>query len=200
MEVTRESERTQSEDVTRVLEQSKLEPTAAQESHIGVRQATGLSWILIVVSILSSAFLFALDNTIVADIQPAIVRDFGSVNKLTWLPVGFLLGAASSNLLWGQFYAYFDAKPLYIICVIIFEVGSAVCGAAPNINALIIGRAICGLGGAGMYTGVLVLLSAQTTEQERPVYFGFTGLAWGLGTILGPILGGSFTNSSATWR
>lgn len=82
----------------------------------------------------------------------------------------------------------------------IFEVGSAVCGSAPNMNALIVGRAICGIGGAGMYTGAMVLLSVFTTEQERPVYLGFTGLAWGLGTILGPILGGAFTESAATWR
>ncbi|KAI2642058.1 MFS drug efflux transporter [Xylaria nigripes] len=179
----------------------KTETSAAiDEIQAKPRRATGVAWILIVISILSSAFLFALDNTIVADIQPAVVRDFESVNKLTWLPVAFLLGASSSNLLWGQYYTYFDAKIMYIICVLIFEVGSAVCGAAPSMDALIVGRTICGFGGAGMYTGVLVLLSVQTTEQERPVYLGFTGLAWGLGTILGPILGGSFTNSAATWR
>ena len=67
-------------------------------------------------------------------------------------------------------------------------------------NSLIIGRAICGLGGAGMYTGVMVLISITTTEQERPLYFGFTGLTWGTGTILGPVIGGAFTDSSATWR
>jgi MFS family permease len=100
----------------------------------------------------------------------------------------------------GQCYGQFDAKYVYILCVLIFEVGSAVCGSAPNMNALIVGRAICGLGGAGMYTGVMVLISATTLEHERPIYFGFTGLTWGTGTILGPILGGVFTDSSATWR
>ena len=64
------------------------------------RNVTGLLWALVVFSILSSTFLFSLDNTIVADIQPAIVRDFGSVEKLSWLPVAFLLGAASTNLFW----------------------------------------------------------------------------------------------------
>ncbi|KAI0381220.1 MFS drug efflux transporter [Hypomontagnella monticulosa] len=164
------------------------------------RKVGKISWILIVLSILSSAFLFSLDNTIVADVQPAVVRDFSSVEKLSWLPVAFFMGAASTNLLWGQCYGYFDAKPVYILCVFIFEVGSAFCGAAPNMNALIVGRAIAGLGGAGMYTGAMVLLSVHTTDQERPTYLGFTGLAWGLGTILGPILGGAFTESSATWR
>ena len=82
-------------------------------------------------------------------------------------------------------YAQFDAKILYLICVFLFELGSAVCGAAPNIDALIIGRAICGWGGAGMYTGVMTLLSVTTTEHERPTYIGLTGLTWGGGTVLG---------------
>ena len=67
-------------------------------------------------------------------------------------------------------------------------------------DALIVGRAICGLGGAGMYTGVMVLLSLITLEHERPIYFGLTGLTWGPGTILDPVIGGAFTDSTATWR
>jgi hypothetical protein len=64
------------------------------------RDVKGLTWALVVVSILSSTFLFSLDNTIVADIQPAIVRDFESVDKLVWLSVSFLMSAASTNLFW----------------------------------------------------------------------------------------------------
>ncbi len=84
-------------------------------------------------------------------------------------------------------YGQFETKTLYLICVFLFEVGSAVCGAAPSMNALIVGRAICGWGGAGMYTGVMTLLSVTTTEHERPTYFGFTGLTWGAGTVLGKL-------------
>lgn len=82
-------------------------------------------------------------------------------------------------------YGQFDTKILYLVCVFLFELGSAVCGAAPNMNALIIGRAICGWGGAGMYTGTMTLLAVNTTEHERPTYIGFTGLTWGAGTVLG---------------
>ena len=149
------------------------------------RRPQGIVWVLVVLSILSSTFLFALDNTIVADIQPAIVERFGSISKLPWLSVAFLVAAAATNLVWGKMYAQFDAKILYLLCVFLFELGSAVCGAAPNINALIIGRAICGWGGAGMYTGVMTLLAVTTTEHERPTYIGFTGLTWGAGTVLG---------------
>ncbi|KAL8915258.1 MAG: hypothetical protein Q9171_000377 [Xanthocarpia ochracea] len=164
------------------------------------REVHGIKWVLLVLSILSSTFLFALDNTIVADVQPAIIERFGSIDKLPWLSVAFLVAAAGTNLVWGKIYAQFDAKILYLITVFFFEAGSAICGAANTMDALIIGRAICGFGGAGMYLGVLTLLSVTTTEHERPTYIGFTGVTWGLGTVLGPIVGGAFTDSSAGWR
>ncbi|KAI9052700.1 hypothetical protein LZ554_002977 [Drepanopeziza brunnea f. sp. 'monogermtubi'] len=164
------------------------------------RDISGWRWVVVVLSILSSTFLFALDNTIVADIQPVVVREFDAVAKLTWLSVSFLLGAAATNLVWGKIFGQFNAKWTYILCVTLFEVGSAVCGAAPTIEALIIGRAICGLGGSGMYVGVMTLLAATTTIHERPLYVGGTGLTWGLGTVLGPIIGGAFSDSSAGWR
>ena len=77
----------------------------------------------------------------------------------------------------------FNPKWLYIICLATFEVGSAVCGAASSMNAIIIGRAVAGLGGAGMYLGVVMLLSIFTTLTERPAYFGMLGATFGLGTV-----------------
>lgn len=64
------------------------------------RNVTGIAWVLVVVSILISTFLFALDNTIVADIQPAIVKRFGDITKLPWLSAAFFLAAAGTNLFW----------------------------------------------------------------------------------------------------
>ncbi|KAK0107417.1 hypothetical protein ONS96_003235 [Cadophora gregata f. sp. sojae] len=142
------------------------------------RDITGWKWIVVVLSILSSTFLFALDNTIVADVQPVIVREFNSVSKLSWLSVSFLIGAAATNLVWGKIFGQFNAKWTYILCVTLFEVGSAICGAAPTMDALIVGRAICGVGGSGMYVGVMTLLAATTTIHERPMYVGGTGLTW----------------------
>jgi Major Facilitator Superfamily len=164
------------------------------------RDVHGAKWALVVVAILSSIFLFSLDNTIVAVIQPPVVETFGAVGKLPWLSVAFLLGAASTNLIWGKIYSQFNAKWTYILCTFVFEVGSAICGASNTMDMLIVGRAICGVGGVGMYIGVLTLLSVTTTLQERPMYIGSTGLMWGIGTVLGPIVGGAFADSSLEWR
>ncbi|KAH6665606.1 major facilitator superfamily domain-containing protein [Halenospora varia] len=138
------------------LEKSEQQTETAEE--LPPRDITGWKWAVVVLSILSSTFLFALDNTIVADIQSVIVLHFND----------------------------FNTKWTYILCVMLFELGSAICGAAPSIDALIIGRAICGVSGSGMYVGVMTLLAATTTIHERPIYIGGTGLAWGLGTVLGP--------------
>ncbi|TEY39868.1 hypothetical protein BOTCAL_0449g00050 [Botryotinia calthae] len=171
--------------------------TAAESS---TRTINGLSWILVVACISSSTFLFAIDNTIVADIQTAIFEEFDEVGKLTWVSVAFMLGAAGTNLMWGKAYGTFDAKHVYIFTTLIFEVGSAICGGAPNMNALIVGRAICGLGGIGMYIGVMTVISENTSKTERPVYLGLIGILWGIGTVVGPFIGGAFADSSATWR
>lgn len=164
------------------------------------REISGWRWAVVVAAIYSSQFLFALDNTIVANVQPVIVEHFNAVEKLTWLSVAFLIGSAGTNLIWGKVYAQFNTKWTYIVCVFIFEIGSAVCGAAPSIDAFIIARAICGVSGSGMYVGLMTLLSVTTTIQERLMYVSGAGFTWGLGTVLGPIIGGAFTDSSAGWR
>ena len=85
----------------------------ATEPPVSPRAVKGVLWVLVVVAILSSTFLFSLDNTVVADVQPTIVRQFGSVDKLTWLSVGYLLGSTTTNLLWHVSICYLVKKPNY---------------------------------------------------------------------------------------
>lgn len=155
-----------------------------------------------VLTINLGTFLFALDNTIVADIQASIVDTYGhgTVSKVPWLANAFALAAASCLLPWGKFYATFNTKWLYIISVIIFEAGSALCGGAPSMNALIVGRAIAGFGAIGIYLGVMAIISANTTDKERPTYVGLGGVCWGFASVLGPVLGGAFVASAGGWR
>jgi MFS family permease len=144
-------------------------------------------------------FIYALDNTITADLVPAIVNDFGSVPLLPWLSVGFMAGGVVVLLPIGKLYSKYNAKWLYIINVIIFLAASALCGAAPTMNAMIVGRVFLGIAGNSMYCGILTLLSAYTEEKERPAYLSLIGFVWGIGTVLGPVVGGAFEKVNWRW-
>jgi MFS family permease len=94
-----------------------------------------------------------LDTTISADVQGPILKSLGEINKLAWVGIGFPMGSVAVILLIGHCYDLFQVKYMYICSVVVFEVGSAVCGAAPSMNAMIVGRIIAGIGGAGIYLG-----------------------------------------------
>jgi len=159
-----------------------------------------IRWLLVCIAIYSSALLYGLDNTIVANVQVAVIEKFGNVEKIGWLGIGFPLGSIATILSIGKAFSIFNVKWLYVGSLVMFAAGSALCGGAPNMDALIVGRVWAGAGGAGMYLGVLNLLAINTSLRERPIYMGLTGLVWGTGCILGPVIGGSFSDSSATWR
>ncbi|KAK4235958.1 mfs drug efflux transporter [Achaetomium macrosporum] len=139
-----------------------------------VRSIHGWRWALAVSAILCSTFLFALDTTVVANIQPSIVETYGEINKLPWLAAAFVLPGASLQLPWSRAYLLANIKWLYIAHVVLFEVGSAIAGAAPTWT--------------------------PSSLKERPLYISLITPVWGLGTVLGPIVGGAFADSSATWR
>ncbi|KXH27269.1 major facilitator superfamily transporter [Colletotrichum simmondsii] len=163
------------------------------------RNLHGWKWAIAYAAMLSTTLLFALDNTIVANIQPAIINDFGHLELLSWIGTGFALGTMFI-LLWGKVYGVFNIKWVYIFNIFLFEAGSALCGAAPNIEALIIGRVIAGVGGSGMYSGTLTYVSVLSNEQEKPAYLAGSTVIWGVGSVLGPVVGGAFAASSASWR
>ncbi|EAW11659.1 putative MFS transporter [Aspergillus clavatus NRRL 1] len=164
------------------------------------RSVQGVRWLLICIAVFSANLLYGLDNTIVADIQGAVAGTFEEYAQLGWLGVGFTLGSVVFILPLGKAYAIFDTKWLFIGCLTMFAAGSALCGGAPNMDAIIVGRVWAGAGGAGMYLGNLNLITILTTPKEQPVYVGLVGLIYGVGCILGPIIGGAFADSSATWR
>jgi MFS family permease len=100
----------------------------------------------------------------------------------------------------GKAYGIFNIKWMFFACVILFEVGSALCGAAPNMDAIIVGRVLAGVGGAGTYCGGLVYISVMTGIDERPLYVAGIAVMYNIGSVVGPVIGGGFAESSATWR
>ncbi|PQE14166.1 Major facilitator superfamily domain general substrate transporter protein [Rutstroemia sp. NJR-2017a BVV2] len=181
-------------------EPDKRTVSNGQSAEVPPRNIDGWKWYLTTVAILFSTFLYALDATVVADLQPVIVEEFGKIQDLSWLSVAFLLCATATNLIWGRVYNHFNAKWFYIFHVAIFEIGSAICGAAPSMNVMILGRAVAGIGGSGLYVGCMTLIASTTTITERPLYISCTGFTWGLGIVLGPVIGGAFSESEVGWR
>ncbi|KAK5661586.1 hypothetical protein OQA88_9683 [Cercophora sp. LCS_1] len=169
-------------------------------SETGVRSLTGIKWILVCISLYTSAFLYGLDTTIAADVQGPVVEAFGHIELLSWIGSGFPLGSVAVILLMGNLLNQFNYKWVFIWSVAMFEVGSVLCGAAPNMNALIVGRVLAGVGGAGIYLGGLNYFSYLTAPKERGLYISLIGFFWGIGAVLGPVIGGGFAVSSATWR
>ncbi|KAI9684601.1 MAG: hypothetical protein M1822_005689 [Bathelium mastoideum] len=180
--------------------QHSIEELVPQGHDNSARTVHGWKWVLVCLSLYTSGLIYGLDTTIAADIQAAIVEKFDNVERLTWVGTGFPLGSVASILPAASLYSNFDLKVLFMSSVLLFEIGSAVCGAAPTMNALIVGRVIAGMGGSGVYIGVLNYFSLCTTEKERGGYISGIGVVWGLGAVLGPVVGGAFSTSSATWR
>lgn len=110
-----------------------------------------------------------------------------------------MLTACAFQLLLGRIYTFFSPKYVFLTIILIFEIGSAICGAAPNSIAFIIGRAIAGAGSAGIMSGAIVLMLNTVPLQKRPMYQGFFGACFGISSVIGPLMGGAFT-TNVTWR
>lgn len=99
----------------------------------------------------------------------------------------------------GKIYKYYPAKPLFLAGVFFFEVGSAICGAAPSSPVFIIGRAVAGLGASGLFSGLMVIMFHTIPLQKRPLWQGGAGALFALASVIGPVVGGAFTDN-VTWR
>ncbi|KAJ7200968.1 major facilitator superfamily domain-containing protein [Mycena rebaudengoi] len=159
----------------------------------------GIKLVLLTVALCLSVFLVALDDTIIATAIPKITDQFQSLDDVGWYGSSYLLAAAATQLLFGKFYTFLPIKWVYITAVMVFEVGSALCGAAPNSEALIVGRAIAGLGSAGIFTGALIIVAHSVPLTKRPMYTGMIGAMYGIASVAGPLMGGAFTDK-VTWR
>ncbi|EFX01400.1 efflux pump antibiotic resistance protein [Grosmannia clavigera kw1407] len=160
---------------------------------------SGAALAFIVVALAMSMFLVALDMTIIATAVPKITDDFHSLNDIAWYGSAFFVTSGGFQSSWGKAFKYFSLKFTYLAAIFIFEVGSLICGVAPTSKALIIGRAIAGVGAAGVSSGTYTLIAFAARPERRPVFVGIFGLCFGLASVVGPLIGGAFTGH-VTWR
>ncbi|KAG9785692.1 MFS transporter, partial [Aureobasidium melanogenum] len=160
---------------------------------------SGVKLALITLALCLAVFLVALDNTIIATAIPKITDHFKSLGDVGWYGSSYLLTTCALQLFFGKLYTFFSIKNVFLSSIVVFEVGSAVCGAAPTSDALIVGRAIAGVGSAGIFSGALVIIAYTVPLVKRPIYTGIIGAMYGIASIAGPLLGGAFTDGPG-WR
>ena len=137
----------------------------------------------ILVAICLSVFLVALDMTIVATAIPRITDEFHSLDDVGWYGSAFFLTVAAFQGVWGKAYKYFPLKWSFMVSIFIFELGSLICGVAPNSKALIVGRAIAGAGGAGIASGAYTILAFAVPPARVAAFTGILGATYAVSNI-----------------
>ena len=200
------------------LEKQPSEAVAKPVEELEPEYPTGMKLATIMLSLIVSMFLVALasepysppsdqlaeqsplqDRLIIATAIPKITDEFHSLNDVGWYASAYLITTCATQLLWGRIYTFYSPKNVFLAGIAVFEIGSLLCGVAPNSKAFIIGRAIAGIGGAGIFCGTTIILTRVVPLHRRPAFVGAFGAIFGIASITGPLLGGAFTDGP-TWR
>ncbi|MDQ0931274.1 MDR family MFS transporter [Streptomyces turgidiscabies] len=150
-------------------------------------------------ALLLGMLLAALDQTIVSTALPTIVSDLGGLDHLSWVVTAYLLASTAATPLWGKLGDQYGRKRLFQAAIVIFLIGSALCGMAQNMPQLIGFRALQGLGGGGLMVLSMAIVGDLVPPRERGRYQGLFGAVFGATSVLGPLLGGLFTEH-LSWR
>jgi EmrB/QacA subfamily drug resistance transporter len=146
----------------------------------------------IVISLMLTMFLAALDQTIVATALPTIGRQFRDVSNLSWVITAYLLASTAVAPVFGTLSDIYGRRVMIIISLSLFVAGSILCAIAPNMPMLILARGLQGLGGGGIMPVVQTVISDVVSPRERGQYQAYFSSVWMVGGILGPVIGGVF--------
>jgi EmrB/QacA subfamily drug resistance transporter len=148
----------------------------------------------IMAGILLAMFLSALEQTIVAPALPTIGRALGDVENLSWTVTAYLLANTAVTPLFGKLSDIHGRRRMMLAAMVIFIAGSVACALAPNMPALIAGRALQGIGGGGILPIAHTILGDMVSPRERPRYQSYTSMMFLGAAIAGPVLGGVLTD------
>ncbi|MER5914195.1 MDR family MFS transporter [Streptomyces sp. NPDC001982] len=173
----------------------------ALDTHAGTQEGERVSGNVLVSigALLLGLLLASLDQTIVSTALPTIVSDLGGLEHLSWVVTAYLLASTAATPLWGKLGDLYGRKKLFQTAIVIFLIGSALCGMAQNMPQLIGFRALQGLGGGGLIVLSMAIVGDVVPPRERGRYQGLFGAVFGTTSVLGPLLGGLFTEQ-LSWR
>ena len=154
---------------------------------------------LIFGALLLVLLLASLDQTIVSTALPTIVGDLGGVSDLSWVVTAYLLSSTVAGPVYGKLGDQYGRKVVLQAAIVIFLVGSALCGLSQNMTELILFRGLQGLGAGGLIVVTIAVIGDIIPPRERGRYQGYFGGVFGVSTVLGPLLGGFFVDN-LSWR
>jgi EmrB/QacA subfamily drug resistance transporter len=160
--------------------------------------------LVVMAGLMAGMFLAALDQSIVGVALPRITSELGGLDKLSWVVTAYLLTSTAATPLWGKISDLRGRRPIFQAAIVVFLVGSVICGFSPEIadalglsgiNVMIVGRAVQGLGAGGLMSLALAVIGDVIPPRERGKYQGFFAAVFGVSSVAGPLLGGWFTDN-----
>jgi EmrB/QacA subfamily drug resistance transporter len=153
------------------------------------------SKLIIMVSVMASLFLVALDQTIISTALGKIVEEFDAFSSLAWVVTAYLITTTITTPIAGKFSDMFGRRLMILIGVTIFTVGSLLSGMSGDINQLILSRAFQGIGGGIITANAFTIIGDLFAARERGRWQGLIGAVFGIASIIGPLLGGFLTEA-----
>ena len=169
---------------------------AAPEHQEGINKR---ALIAVFAGLMLAMFVSSLDQTIVSTALPTIVGELGGVDHMLWVTTAYVLASTCMMPIYGKLGDLIGRKPLFIAALALFTVGSLICGIGDSMFTLIAGRAVQGLGGGGLMILSQAIIADVVPVRQRGKYMGVMGAVFAVSMIVGPLLGGWFTEV-AGWR